>query len=258
VAILWRRANKRTSAADGRMTLMEHLTELRTRIVIAFGAIAFFGIIGFALYPHILDWLSDPYRTATAAHVSSCKPHGCNLITTDVLQPFLVRLKIATYVGILLASPVILWEIWRFVTPGLNPKERKYAVPFIVSTVVLFALGAAVAWFVMPKALDFLISIGGSNLNVQSTANAYVNLVGLMFLAFGLSFEFPVLLVFLLLVGVLNTTALRKYRRHAIVGIVAFAAVITPSQDPYSLFLMAVPMYIFYEASIVIGRILHK
>ncbi len=258
MARLWRRARKEAVADGGRMTLMEHLAELRTRIVISFAAIAVFGIVGFVLYPHILSALSDPYRTATAAHLKSCKPHGCDLITTDVLQPFLVRLKIATYVGILLGSPVILWEIWRFVTPGLNPRERKYAVPFIVSSVVLFALGASVAWYVMPKALDFLVSIGGTNLDVKSTANAYVTLVGLMFLAFGLSFEFPVLLVFLLLVRVLKTSMLRKYRRHSIVGIVAFAAIITPSQDPYSLFLMAIPMYIFYEASIVIGRMLHR
>ena len=180
------------------------------------------------------------------------------LITTDYLQPFIVRLKIASYFGLLVASPVVLWEIWRFVTPGLTQKERKYALPFLLSTIVLFLLGAVVAWFTLSKALGFLIGIGGNSLDVHSTANSYVTLVGLMFLAFGLSFEFPVLLVFLLLVRVLKTEWLRKYRRHAIVGITIFAAVITPSQDPYSLFLMAVPMWIFYEGSIVIGRILKR
>ncbi len=174
-----------------------------------------------------------------------------------MLQPFLVRLKIAAYVGILLASPVVLWQVWRFVTPGLTDREKRYAIPFLISTIVLFALGAVVAWITLPKALDFLIAIGG-NLDVKSTASSYVTLVGLMFLAFGISFEFPVLLVFLLLVRVLKTTQLRKYRRHAIVGIVTFAAVITPSQDPYSLFLMAIPMYVFYEASILLGRILKR
>ncbi len=251
------KVGSRGTGDGGRMTLMEHLTELRRRIVISVVAVGLFGIVGFVLYPHILSVLSDPYKTATAHHIASCRPHGCTLITTDVLQPFLVRLKLASYVGILLASPVVLWQVWRFVTPGLSQREKRYAVPFLASSIVLFALGAVVAWITLPKALDFLVAIGG-NLDVKSTASSYITLVGLMFLAFGLSFEFPVLLVFLLLVRVLKTTTLRKYRRHSIVGIVTFAAVITPSQDPYSLFLMAIPMYIFYELSIVIGRILKR
>lgn len=254
-----KRGMRRTGGADAqaRMTLMEHLTELRRRLVISLVAIAAGAVVGFLLYHRILDVLSDPYRSATAHHIRTCKPHGCDLITTDVLQPFLVRLKVAAYVGILLASPVVLWQIWRFVTPGLTDREKRYAVPFLVATIVLFLLGAVVAWITLPKALDFLVAIGG-NLDVKSTASSYITLVGLMFLAFGISFEFPVLLVFLLLVRVLKTSQLRKYRRHAIVGIVTFAAVITPSQDPYSLFLMAIPMYVFYEASIVLGRILKR
>jgi sec-independent protein translocase protein TatC len=250
-----RRAVK--TADEHRMTLMEHLAELRTRIVISLVAIAICALVGFVLYPQLLNWISGPYRTATAAHVKTCPKRGCDLITTDVLQPFIVRLRLASYFGLLVASPIVLWQIWRFVTPGLNPREKRYALPFLLSSVVLFALGAVVAWFTLTPALSFLIQIGG-NLDVKSTASSYVTLVGLMFIAFGLSFEFPVLLVFLLLVRVLTTATLRKYRRHAIVGIVAFAAVITPSQDPYSLFLMAVPMYVFYEASILIGRALKR
>lgn len=251
-----------SSVADAghgdRMTLIEHLTELRRRIVISVVAVALGGVIGFVLYPQILGWLADPYKHATAANIKACKPKGCELITTDVLQPFLVRLKVAGYVGILLASPVVLWQIVRFVSPGLHDRERRYVWPFLASTIVLFVLGGIVAWFTLAPALGFLVQIGGSNLNVQSTATSYVTLVGLMFLAFGISFEFPVVLVFLLLIRVLKTSTLRHYRRYAIVGIVVFAAVITPSQDPYSLFLMAFPMLVFYEASIVIGRALKR
>jgi sec-independent protein translocase protein TatC len=246
---------------EARMTLMEHLGELRNRIIISAVAVVVAAIIGFILYPHLLHWLEGPLRDATRGKSCGGGPKGTScakLITTDYLQPFLVRLKLASYFGILVGSPVVLWEIWRFVTPGLNDKERKYALPFLFSSIVLFLLGGVVAWFTLPKALGFLIDIGGSALDVHSTANAYVTLVGLMFLAFGLSFEFPVLLVFLMMVGVLKTATLRKYRRHAVVGITAFAAVITPSQDPYSLFLMAIPMWIFYEASIVIGRMMKK
>ncbi len=243
------------------MTLMEHLGELRNRIIICAVAVAVAGVVGFILYPQIIHWLQKPLQHATSNRTCGGGPKGIScskLITTDYLQPFLVRLKIASYFGILVASPVVLWEIWRFVTPGLTEKERKYALPFLFSTLVLFVLGAVVAWFTLPRALGFLIGIGGNSLDVHSTANSYVTLVGLMFLAFGLSFEFPVLLVFLLLVHVLKTEWLRHYRRHAIVGITIFAAVITPSQDPYSLFLMAVPMWLFYEASIIIGRILKR
>jgi sec-independent protein translocase protein TatC len=255
--------SERREHDEGRMTLMEHLGELRNRIIICAVAVALAAVIGFIIYPQLLHWLQGPLREATKG--MPCSNGGpkattsCDkLITTDYLQPFIVRLKLASYFGILVASPIVLWEIWKFVTPGLNVRERKYALPFILTSIVLFLLGAVVAWFTLPKALNFLISIGGTSIDVRSTANAYVTLVGLMFLAFGLSFEFPVLLVFLLLVGVLTTATLRKYRRHAIVGITIFAAVITPSQDPYSLFLMAVPMWIFYEASIVIGRIMKR
>ena len=152
----------------------------------------------------------------------------------------------------------MLWQLWRFITPGLNPKEKRYAIPFILSSIVLFAMGGAVAWLTFPKALDFLIKIGGGDITPFFTADKYVTFISLMILAFGLSFEFPVVLVFLMLARVLKTSTLRKYRRHAVVAIVAFAAVITPSQDPYSLFFMAAPMYLFYEGSIVIGRMLKR
>ena len=158
----------------------------------------------------------------------------------------------------MLALPVWLYELWRFITPGLNPKEKKYAVPFVLSSLFLFACGAVVAFLTLEPALNFLLNIGGSDLTPALTADKYISLVSLMIIAFGLSFEFPVILMFLLLAHVICTAQLRKWRRYAIVAIVAFAAVITPSQDPYSLFAMAIPMYVFYEACIIIGRILKR
>ena len=128
----------------------------------------------------------------------------------------------------------------------------------MASSIVLFVLGAFVAFLTLEPALNFLIDVGGPSQSPQFTSDKYLTLVSLMIVAFGLSFEFPVVLVFLLIAGVITTAQLRHWRRWAIVGIVTFAAVITPSQDPYSLFFMAVPMYLFYEASIVIGRILKK
>ena len=241
--------------AEGRMTLVEHLTELRRRIVICAIAIALGAVVGFLLYNRILHLLSHPYAEVTKKR---CPPDGCKLVATDPLAPFIVRLKVSTYSGLVIALPVVLWQLWRFITPGLNPKEKRYAIPFILSSILLFAMGGAVAWLTFPKALDFLIKIGGGDIGTFFTADKYLTFASLMIVAFGLSFEFPVLLVFLMLARVLKTSTLRKYRRHAAVGITAFAAVITPSQDPYSLFFMAAPMYLFYEGSILIGRMLKR
>jgi sec-independent protein translocase protein TatC len=165
-----------------------------------------------------------------------------------------VRLKVATYGGIILALPVWLWQLWRFVTPGLHKNEKRYAIPFVLSSVVLFSLGALIAWLTLPRALEFLVQVGGSDVAPFYTVDKYVSLVSLMMLAFGLSFEFPLLLVFLMAVGVLQPRTLSHNRRWAAVGIVTFAAIITPSQDPYSLLFMAAPMYLFFEGSILIGK----
>jgi sec-independent protein translocase protein TatC len=242
---------------EGRMSLVEHLTELRRRIVICAIAIGVGAVIGFLLYSRILHLLAEPYAEVTKGR-KACGADGCDLVVTDPLAPFIVRLKVSTYSGLVIALPVVLWQLWRFITPGLNPKEKRYAIPFILSSIVLFAAGGFVAWATFPKALDFLIKIGGGDIGTFFTADKYLTFISLMIIAFGLSFEFPVVLVFLMLARVLKTSTLRRYRRHAIVAIVAFAAVITPSQDPYSLFFMAAPMYLFYEGSIVIGRTLKR
>jgi sec-independent protein translocase protein TatC len=234
-----------------RMTVVEHLTELRRRLIISLVAVALGGIVAFLLYNRILHVLIGPYCDTV---------HGrtCRLFVTSPLEPFAVRLKIAAYGGIALATPVLFWQIWRFVTPGLHDKEKRYAIPFLISSVLLFALGGLIAWITLPKALSFLVSIGGNNLETIFSPEKYISLIALMILAFGISFEFPILLVFLELVGVVTSRRLGSWRRQAIVTVVAFAAVITPSQDPFSLFAMAIPMYIFYEVSILIGKLLKK
>jgi sec-independent protein translocase protein TatC len=242
---------------DGRMTLVEHLTELRRRLIICAIALVVGAAIGFILYNYTFRFLAHPYTEATKGR-GSCGPHGCKLVATDPLAPFITRLKVSTYSGVVIALPVLLWQLWRFITPGLNPKEKRYAIPFIGSSIVLFLMGGAVAWLTFPKALSFLIGIGGADIGTFFVADKYLTFISLMIIAFGVSFEFPVVLVFLMIAGVLKTSTLRKYRRHALVGITAFAAIITPSQDPYSLFFMAAPMYLFYECSIIIGRMLKR
>jgi len=240
-----------TAENGGRMTVVEHLSELRRRIVISIIAVTLGAIVCFIFSESIIKFLITYYRDATAGEKDA-------LIFLGPLDAFLTRIKIATYGGIVLALPVWLFEMWRFITPGLNPKEKRYAIPFVLSSIVLFAMGAFVAFLTLPKALEFLLDVGGSQLQPQLTADKYLSFVSLMAVAFGVAFEFPVVLMFLLLARVLTTQQLRRWRRPAILIIVIFAAVITPSQDPYSLFFMAVPMYIFYEMSIIIGRMLKR
>jgi sec-independent protein translocase protein TatC len=238
---------------DGRMTVVEHLAELRRRLIISLIAVAGTASLVYWFAPDIIRWLLQYYRDAVHGRKQSDV-----FVFTGPLDAFVTRLKIATYGGIVLAVPVWLWQLWRFVTPGLNPREKRYAVPFILSSIALFALGGLVAMITLPEALNWLLNVGGKEVRPLLTADKYIGLVSLMILAFGIAFEFPVVLVFLLIARVLKTSQLIKWRRWAIVLIVTFAAVITPSQDPYSLFFMAVPMYFFYEASIVIGKVLKR
>lgn len=231
------------------MPLVEHLTELRTRIIWAAIALVLGGVVAFSLYNHILDFLIQPYTDITGK---------TEFVILDPLEGFAARLKVSAWCGAFLASPVVLWQLWRFITPGLHKKEKKFAIPFILGSIVLFALGAAVALLTFEQALSFLIGVGGPNVDPLFSPGKYLGLITLMMVAFGIAFEFPILLLFLQLAGVVTSRKLRSWRRPALVIVVAVAAVITPSQDPYSLLAMAGPMYLFYEMSILIGRLLKK
>ena len=250
-----RRAKR--EVAGGTMPLMEHLIELRKRLLISFGAVLLSGVVVFLLYNRVLHVLSAPYQHVTR-NTQGCGPKGCKLIVTDPLAPLVVRLKISMYGGLAASVPIVMWQIWRFIVPGLHKRERRYAYGFLGSAIALFVLGCAVAWLTVTKALAFLLGVGGHGLRPLIDANKYLTLVMLMFAAFGFAFEFPLLLVFLMLVGVLNTRQLRNSRRWAAVGIATFAAVITPSADPFSMVFMAVPMYIFYEGAILVGRLMKR
>jgi len=231
------------------MPLVEHLTELRRRLIMSVVALVVGGLVGFVIYNHVLNFLISPYREVTGKS---------QFVFFDPLEAFATRLKVSAWTGVFLSSPVVLWQLWRFITPGLHKKEKRYAIPFIVASILLFMLGAVVALVTFKPALRFLVGVGGDNLTPLFSASKYLSLVILMIIAFGIAFEFPIVLVFLELAGVVSSRKLRKWRRPAIVIIVIVAAVITPSQDPYSLFAMAIPMYVFYEGSILIGRLLKK
>lgn len=237
-----------TTDTKSRMPVTEHLAELRRRLIVALLAIAIGAVVVYIFFGDLLAFISRPYK-----QLSDVK-----LIATGVADQFLLRLTVSTYGGIVLAMPVLLWELWRFITPGLQPKEKRYAVPFLVSSILLFLAGAVVGWFTLEPALSFLYGAGGGEIQQLNTAKNYVNFVVLIILAFGISFEFPVILVFLLIARVITTDQLRKSRRLVIVLLTVFAAVITPSQDPYSMLFMLVPMYLFFEAAILTGRMLKR
>ena len=234
-----------------RMTLIEHLAELRGRLVKAAFALAIGAAIGFAVSNRALSFLVDPYCKAQEGR-------ECKLVVIDPLEGFGTRIKLALFIGVVLAAPVILWQVWRFVTPGLHKNEKRYAIPFIASSIVLFVAGAVVAVMTFPKALDFLIAVGGPDLVPLFSPSKYLRLYMLVVVAFGISFEFPILLTFLQLARILKSSQLRKWRRGAIVSIFVFAAIITPSQDPITLLAMAGPMYLFYEVSILLGKLLKR
>ncbi|QGG95285.1 twin-arginine translocase subunit TatC [Actinomarinicola tropica] len=233
------------------MTLIEHLAELRSRIITSVLAVTAGAVVAFWQYEPIIDWLSGPY--------CEIRPDAeCVFLQTDPLESFGVRITVAVYTGLALAMPIVLFQVWRFITPGLHPREKRYAVPFVTAGVVLFVLGAGLAFWTVPKALDFLVSIGGDQFEQFFSGSAYLSFLVKMMVGFGIGFEFPILLVFLQIAGILSPDQLAGIRRYAIVGIVTLVAVITPSGDPISLAILSVPMYLFFEASIVIGRLLRR
>jgi sec-independent protein translocase protein TatC len=242
---------------DGRMTLVEHLTELRTRLIRCILAVVVGGILCWIFYPQIFRALINPYCDSLSAEAKaatgSLTGGDCKLLQTDPLEGFSIRMTIAGYGGLVLAVPVILWQLWRFIAPGLYKNERRYALPFVIAGVSLFLLGGGLAYWSVPRALSFLNGIGGKDLVTIFAPRPYLSFIIKMIVAFGIGFEFPIVLCFLQMVGIVSHRALRRYWRYAAVGIVVLVAVITPSGDPITLCVLAVPMYLFYELSIFYG-----
>lgn len=243
------------------MSVVEHLEELRHRIFMSLAAIGVGMVAGWFLYRSVFNLLTNPFCSFMTKHpqLATDPSNPCRLVYLSVVEPFLIKIKLVGFIGLLIALPVVLYQFWMFIMPGLTTKERRYAVPFVVSSVVLFALGAWFAMLTLPKGLAFLLGFAGTArvATVLSIAK-YLGFVILLVLAFGASFEFPLLLISLTLVGVLSSRKLRDWRRNAIVLIAIFAAVITPSQDWFTMTAMMLPLIIFYELSILVARILKK
>ncbi|HEX2052305.1 MAG TPA: twin-arginine translocase subunit TatC [Actinomycetota bacterium] len=240
---------------QGEMSLMEHLEELRSRlfkVVLAYVACC---VVAWYFYSPILAALIDPLAELPVADQIL---EGGQLIYTAPTEAFVIRLKVTAFAGMVLALPVILWQLWRFVTPGLHAHERKYALPFVVVSVVLFGLGVLTAFVSLPKALEVLAGFAGTELVLLPRAADYLSFVLILIAAFGFSFEFPIILIGLTLVGVLSSRKLRDARKMAWVIILVLAAIITPTQDPITLMIMAVPLGLLYEGTVVVARMLKR
>jgi len=237
----------------GDMSLIGHLHELRNRLVRSALAILVGAVLGWVFYERIFDFLTVPY-----CDVVEAKGKVCQLTSFDPLEPFGFRAQVAAYSGIFIALPVIFYQLWRFIAPGLYRKEKTYAAAFVAASTTLFLAGAAVAYLTLPKALEFLLSIGGEGIDNLTNVTKYTTLVLFTMAAFGAGFEFPIVLIALQFVGLVQPSTLARWRREAIVGITALAALITPSVDPISMFALAIPLYVFYELSFLVGRLIVK
>jgi sec-independent protein translocase protein TatC len=231
------------------MTVVEHLSELRSRLITSLMAFMAISIAAFFFYEPMLDFLLRPY-CALPERLQG--PQGCGLIITKPLGAFLFRLKLTALAGIAFSSPVWLYELYAYILPALTPKEKRYSTPFLLSSIALFALGSGFAYLSLSRGLRFLIALGGGEIVPLIGAEEYLNFVGLMLLGFGVSFELPLVLIFLGLADVVTVETLRQQRRTAIVVIALLAAIVTPSQDPYTMLVLALPLYILYEITVLV------
>ena len=233
-----------TPGDESVMSLVDHLDELRKRLFRVIIAVALCGVLGF--------FLADPVRDI----LLNLMPDGQES-TVQTLSPgdaFGITLRISLVIGVILAMPVILYQIWAFVAPGLTAVERKAIRPWVPLALLFFALGVGIAYLVLPYALTFLYSFNDDRLVENVAAGPYFDFVTTTFLAFGLVMEFPILLYGLARVGILTSTQLRGLRRYVILGIAVFSAIATPGGDLVSPFVLGGTMYLLYEATIFVIR----
>ncbi len=232
-----------TPAEDsGVMSLVDHLTELRNRLIWSAIAVAVGSVIGFFLGEPVIGILKSPL------------PVSQPLVFTSIGDPFAIRLRIAIVLGIILAMPVLLWHVWRFVAPGLTATERRAILPWIPAALAFFTLGVGIAYVILPFAAGFLLGFQTKDLQALLTAREYFDFVSTLFLAFGLLMEFPILLVGLSRVGIVTSAMLRRQRRMIILGIAIFSAAATPGGDLVSPTVLGVTLYILFEGTVLVIR----
>jgi len=243
---------------EARMSLMEHIRELRNRVVKIAVVLTVGSIIGWFLYPHVWHFIEQPYcrLPGRARSIPGVAASGkCELFVTGIFDAFFLRLQIAIVTGVILSCPVWLYQLWAFIAPGLYRRERRWAYYFAGAAVPLFAVGGTIAYFAMTRGLHFLLSLVPPGVTPLITINTYLSYAGAMLAIFGIAFELPLLFVLLNLAGVLTHQRFRKWRRMIIFGVFAFAAIFTPSPDPISMLLLAIPCLVLVEAAEVFAWI---
>jgi sec-independent protein translocase protein TatC len=254
---LTRRANP-----EARMPLLEHLRELRSRVVKIAIAGTVGSVAGWYLWRWVWPFISAPYCKAQATlpsvstRAANALGHSvgtlggqCNLFVTGPFDSLFLRLEISIVVGVVISSPVWLYQLWAFIAPGLYRRERRWAYYFVGAALPLFGVGATIAYFAMTRGLQFLLRLVPADTIALITINSYLSYAGAMLLIFGLAFEMPLVFVLLNMAGVLTHQRFRKWRRMIIFLVFAFAAVFTPSPDPISMLLLALPCVVLVEAS---------
>ena len=243
------------------MSLVGHLRELRNRL----GVALFFVLIGTAVafwwYEHGLgEFIRAPYcgLDTDLRALGTGGTGDCELLVTDVFGGALIRLKISFIVGVVVSAPFWLYQLWAFITPGLKRNEKKYGVAFVAASSSLFALGAALAYFSLAAGLELLLGLAGDGVAIALTAQDYIGFVISLLIAFGVSFELPLIAVVLNLMGVLSYDALSKGRRWIFFLTIVFAAFVTPTQDPFTMLLMAGPMIVLFELAIQVARFVDR
>ncbi len=236
---------------DDRLPLLEHLDELRKRLFRSILAVTAGVLVAAVFNSFVFDALLWPLR-----QVKGLPEEAYQITTFSPAEPFMVSLKVWVAGGLIMASPILIWQMWAFLAPAFTPTEKRYFYPVVFASTGLFLGGIALAYFlVLPRGLGFLLNFSSGFFNVQNRASDYFTFMALFILAFGVVFELPVVLVLLAKVGVIDDRFLRKYRRYAILVLAVMAAFITPSQDAFSMLAMFVPLYVLYEASIVLARL---
>lgn len=230
-------------------TLLSHLLELRTRLVRATAAVLI-AFIPCAIYANDLF-------TLLARPLLAKLPDGGSLVATSVMGPFTTPFKLAFFVSLFITVPYILFETWGFVAPGLYRKEKRFAVPLVVSSILLFYIGMAFAYFlVFPNIFAFLAATTPQGVKMMTDINDYVGFAMTMFFSFGIAFEVPIAVVLLALTGVVSVEKLGSNRGYVIIGIFVIAAVLTPTTDAISQCAMAIPMWLLYEAGVIVARLM--